>query len=59
VAATGYGGPEVLEVVHRRLRTPRRDVVQVRVEACSMSAVDEQARQEMSTYPPRFPFAPG
>ncbi|MFI7741765.1 MBL fold metallo-hydrolase [Kocuria rhizosphaericola] len=59
VAATRRGGPEVLEVVRRRLRTPRRGEVRVRVEACSVSAVDVQARQGVSTYPPRFPFVPG
>lgn len=59
VVATRAGGPEVLEVVSRRLRTPHRDEVRVRVEACSVSAVDVQARQGISTYPPRFPFVPG
>lgn len=59
VVATRAGGPEVLEVVSRRLRTPRRREVGVRVEACSVSAVDVQARRGISTYPPRFPFIPG
>ncbi|MEX5298336.1 MBL fold metallo-hydrolase [Kocuria sp. CPCC 205292] len=59
VVATRAGGPEVLDVVSRRLRTPRQDEVRVRVEACSVSAVDVQARRGLSTYPPRFPFVPG
>jgi len=59
VVATRAGGPEVLAVVRRRLRAPRRDEVRVRVEAASVSAVDVQARQGLSTYPPRFPFVPG
>lgn len=59
VAAVRMGGPEVLEVVRRRLRTPRRDEARVRVEACSVSAVDLQARRGLSTYPPTFPFVPG
>jgi NADPH:quinone reductase-like Zn-dependent oxidoreductase/glyoxylase-like metal-dependent hydrolase (beta-lactamase superfamily II) len=59
VAATRMGGPEVLEVVRRRLRSPRRGEARVRVEACSVSAVDVQARNGLSTYPPTFPFVPG
>ncbi|WP_066278607.1 MBL fold metallo-hydrolase [Arthrobacter sp. OY3WO11] len=59
VAATRMGGPEVLEVVRRRLRSPRRGEARVRVEACSVSAVDVQARNGLSTYPPAFPFVPG
>lgn len=59
VAAVRMGGPEVLEVVRRRLRTPRRGEARVRVEACSVSAVDVQARSGLSTYPPTFPFVPG
>jgi NADPH:quinone reductase-like Zn-dependent oxidoreductase len=59
VAAVRMGGPEVLEVVRRRLRTPRRGEARVRVEACSVSAVDVQARNGLSTYPPTFPFVPG
>lgn len=59
VAATRMGGPEVLEVVRRRLRAPRRGEAKVRVEACSVSAVDVQARNGLSTYPPAFPFVPG
>ncbi|WP_354146485.1 MBL fold metallo-hydrolase [Arthrobacter sp. 754] len=59
VAATRQGGPEVLEVVSRRLRAPRRGEVRIRVEACSVSAVDVQAREGLSTYPPEFPFVPG
>ena len=59
VAATRMGGPDVLEVVRRRLRAPRRGEARVRVEACSVSAVDVQARNGLSTYPPKFPFVPG
>ncbi|RKO19321.1 MBL fold metallo-hydrolase [Pseudarthrobacter phenanthrenivorans] len=59
VAAARMGGPEVLEVVRRRLRAPRRGEARVRVEACSVSAVDVQARNGLSTYPPQFPFVPG
>ena len=59
VAAIRPGGPEVLEVMRRRLRMPRRGEVRVRVEACSVSAVDVQGRRGLSTYPPRFPFVPG
>lgn len=59
VVAVRRGGPEVLEVAVRRLREPRPGEVRVRVEACSVSAVDVQARRGLSTYPPRFPFAPG
>ncbi|MGX1159721.1 NADPH:quinone reductase-like Zn-dependent oxidoreductase [Arthrobacter sp. SLBN-100] len=59
VAAVRVGGPEVLEVIRRRLRAPRRGEARVRVEACSVSAVDVQARKGLSTYPPRFPFVPG
>ncbi|UEL27879.1 MBL fold metallo-hydrolase [Pseudarthrobacter sp. L1SW] len=59
VAAVRVGGPEVMEVVRRRLRTPRRGEARVRVEACSVSAVDVQARNGLSTYPPTFPFVPG
>jgi NADPH:quinone reductase-like Zn-dependent oxidoreductase/glyoxylase-like metal-dependent hydrolase (beta-lactamase superfamily II) len=59
VVATRAGGPNVLEVVSRRLRTPKRREVRVRVEACSVSAVDVQVRRGVSTYPPRFPFVPG
>ncbi|MDQ0754657.1 alcohol dehydrogenase catalytic domain-containing protein [Arthrobacter sp. B3I4] len=59
VVALRRGGPEVLEVVVRQLRDPRRGEVRVRVEASSVSAVDVQARRGLSTYPPRFPFVPG
>lgn len=59
VAATRKGGPEVLEVIRRRQRAPRRGEARVRVEACSVSAVDTQARNGFSTYPPKFPFVPG
>lgn len=59
MVATRPGGPEVLEVVRHQLRAPRRGEVRVRVEACSVSAVDVQARRGLSTYPPRFPFVPG
>lgn len=59
VVATRQGGPEVLQVMTRKLRQPRPREVRVKVEACSVSAVDVQARQGDSTYPPRFPFVPG
>lgn len=59
VEATRPGGPEVLEVVSRPLRSPGKGEVRIRVEACSVSAVDVQAREGLSTYPPKFPFVPG
>ncbi|WP_346958283.1 MBL fold metallo-hydrolase [uncultured Arthrobacter sp.] len=59
VVATRPGGPEVLAIARRQLRAPRRGEVRVRVEACSVSTVDVQARRGLSTYPPRFPFVPG
>ena len=59
VVATRQGGPEVLQVMTRKLRQPRPREVRVKVEACSVSALDVQARQGDSTYPPRFPFVPG
>lgn len=59
VTASRQGGPEVLDVVRRQLRAPRQGEVRIRVEACCVSAVDVQARQGLSTYPPKFPFTPG
>lgn len=59
VEATRQGGPDVLEVVSRPLRSPAEGEARIRVEACSVSAVDVQARQGLSTYPPKFPFVPG
>ncbi|WP_426227589.1 zinc-binding dehydrogenase [Pseudarthrobacter sp. DSP2-3-2b1] len=59
VQATRQGGPEVLEVVRQTLRAPVRGEVRIRVDACSVSAVDVQAREGLSTYPPKFPFVPG
>ncbi|WP_394249900.1 alcohol dehydrogenase catalytic domain-containing protein [Arthrobacter pityocampae] len=59
VVATRPGGPDVLEEVRYPLRDPRPGEVRIRVEACTVSAVDVQARRGLSTYPPRFPFVPG
>ena len=59
IAAARAGGPEVLGVVQRQLRSPRAGEIRIRVEASSVTKDDVQQRQGRANTRQAFPFVPG
>ena len=56
---TAQGGPEMLKVVEKELREPKKGEVRIKVLASPVCGPDIQARYGQTPIAPRTPFVPG
>ena len=59
VVLTRRGGPEVLQVQEKVLRTPEKSEVQIKVLACGVGRTDVAMRYGYYPFAPKIPFVPG
>lgn len=59
VVLTKRGGPEVLKIDERELKSPAYNEVQIKVSACGVGRTDIAMRYGYYPYAPKIPFVPG
>lgn len=59
VLLTKRGGPEVLQIVEKEIRSPKNEEVKIRVLACGVGRTDIAMRYGYYPFAPKIPFVPG
>lgn len=59
VVLTKRGGPEVLQVEEKTLRSPQNKEVQISIKACGVGRTDVAMRYGYYPFAPKIPFVPG